>query len=358
MDGWAIDLGTTNTGVSPAGTRRRASRSSWSCRRSAGSRTATTPWRRRAWCLRRCTCSRTRGCSIGWAPGHPSPDASSGAAPRSSAGRPWSATAGSAHPAFVPTFKHALTEDATAGRSPGSAAARSRHGRWRAPFCASCWPRSSAPPVAASASLDGHRPGLGVRDLPRGAAAASPSDLGVRRLRFLDEPVAAALGYGLNLAQERTVLVVDIGGGTMHVVLVRMSPGGAMAGQAEVLGKQVRPLGGNTVDGWVLMDFCEQLGVPLMRRRLGRHAILATAHAGRGVPRQGGGLLRRARRRSTSFRPAPSHLSAPGDRDPGSPPHPRPPAGDPARQRLLPRARGVSGRRSRAGRRRARWRRS
>ncbi|MFP5285906.1 MAG: Hsp70 family protein, partial [Thermoanaerobaculia bacterium] len=59
--------------------------------------------------------------------------------------------------------------------------------------------------------------------------------LGVHRVRFVDEPVAAALGYGLSLGHERTVLVVDVGGGTMHVVLVRLSPKGAISGQATVL---------------------------------------------------------------------------------------------------------------------------
>ena len=51
-------------------------------------------------------------------------------------------------------------------------------------------------------------------------------DLGVSRVRFVDEPVAAALGYGLSLSHERCVLVVDIGGGTMHVALVELSPRG------------------------------------------------------------------------------------------------------------------------------------
>ena len=87
-------------------------------------------------------------------------------------------------------------------------------------------------------------------------------DLGVRRVRFIDEPVAAALGYGLSLVQERTALVVDIGGGTMHVVVVRLSPRGALGGQAQVLAKQVRQLGGNAVDGWVLADLCRQFGYP------------------------------------------------------------------------------------------------
>jgi molecular chaperone DnaK (HSP70) len=91
--------------------------------------------------------------------------------------------------------------------------------------------------------------------------------LGVRRLRFLDEPVAAALGYGLSLSRERLVLVVDIGGGTMHVVLVRLSPRGAMAGEAQVLAKQARPLGGHAVDGWVLGSVCEEMGYPLLESR-------------------------------------------------------------------------------------------
>ncbi|MCG6927797.1 MAG: Hsp70 family protein [Acidobacteria bacterium] len=88
--------------------------------------------------------------------------------------------------------------------------------------------------------------------------------LGVRRLRFLDEPVAAALGYGLSLSRERLALVVDIGGGTMHVVLVRLSPRGAMAGEAQVLAKQARPLGGHAVDGWLLGSVCEEMGYPLL----------------------------------------------------------------------------------------------
>jgi molecular chaperone DnaK len=86
--------------------------------------------------------------------------------------------------------------------------------------------------------------------------------LGVRRVRFVDEPVAAALGYGLSLTHERDVLVVDIGGGTMHVVLVRLSPRGAMGGMARVLAKQSRPLGGQAVDGWVLEEACRQAGYP------------------------------------------------------------------------------------------------
>src|SRR6185295_8476701 len=106
--------------------------------------------------------------------------------------------------------------------------------------------------------------------------------LGVRRVRFVDEPVAAALGYGISLSHERTVLAVDVGGGTMHVALVRLSPQGAVSGQATVLAKRGSPLGGNAVDGWVLDDLCRQMGHDLTDDddeidRLWRRLMLAEA---------------------------------------------------------------------------------
>lgn len=107
--------------------------------------------------------------------------------------------------------------------------------------------------------------------------------LGVRRVRFVDEPVAAALGYGLSLTRERTVLVVDIGGGTMHAILVELSPRRSMGGEARVLAKQVRPLGGNAVDGWVLEEACREAGYPSLedaedeQTRFWRRLMLAEA---------------------------------------------------------------------------------
>jgi molecular chaperone DnaK (HSP70) len=113
---------------------------------------------------------------------------------------------------------------------------------------------------------------------PRGLAVTAPvvafetyraevqailRDLGVRRVQFVDEPVAAALGYGLSLSRDRTLLVVDIGGGTMHVVLVRLTARGAAGGHADVLAKQGSRLGGNAVDGWVLEELCRDMGQPV-----------------------------------------------------------------------------------------------
>jgi molecular chaperone DnaK (HSP70) len=52
----------------------------------------------------------------------------------------------------------------------------------------------------------------------RAELARIAQDLGIPRVRFLDEPVAAALGYGLSLSSDRFVLIVDFGGGTLHMV--------------------------------------------------------------------------------------------------------------------------------------------
>jgi molecular chaperone DnaK (HSP70) len=88
-------------------------------------------------------------------------------------------------------------------------------------------------------------------------------DLGVPRVRFVDEPLAVALGYGLGLTSESLVLVVDIGGGTMHTELVQLTPKGVERGQAQVVAKRGRPLGGNAVDSWVLCDACARMGQPV-----------------------------------------------------------------------------------------------
>lgn len=107
--------------------------------------------------------------------------------------------------------------------------------------------------------------------------------VGVRKLRFVDEPLAAALGYGLGIAADRNVLVVDIGGGTMNVALVRLSAGRTTQGQAEMLAKQGRASGGNTVDSWLLEHVCGRMGYAVDgldesdEMRLWRRLMLAEA---------------------------------------------------------------------------------
>lgn len=89
--------------------------------------------------------------------------------------------------------------------------------------------------------------------------------VGVKRLRFVDEPVAAAIGYGIGAGRQRTVMVVDFGGGTLDLALVRIDARNMESGQCDVLAKEGRSVGGNDVDHWLVEMFCEQHGYPLSR---------------------------------------------------------------------------------------------
>ncbi len=116
------------------------------------------------------------------------------------------------------------------------------------------------------------RQGLRVTDLTiptpvgyyepyRAALGAIARRLKMSRFRTLDEPVAAALGYGVNIAREETLLVVDFGGGTLDLAAVRLGPDVAEGRAAQVLAKHMVRLGGSDVDQWllehVLMDLSE-----------------------------------------------------------------------------------------------------
>lgn len=168
---------------------------------------------------------------------------------------------GIARASFVPGFKQALMTE------PVRPLARCGHQVVTARDAAAAFLREL---LAETARATEHRPRDLVITAPvvafetyRAEVQAILRKLGARRVRFVDEPVAAALGYGLSLVRERTLLVVDIGGGTMHAVLVRLTPRGAAGGQAEVLAKQGSRLGGDAVDGWVLDALCREMGQPL-----------------------------------------------------------------------------------------------
>lgn len=161
---------------------------------------------------------------------------------------------GVVHPSFVPTFKPGLSDESL------RPLARLGKESFTARDAAQAFLRELLREIKRET---GHR----VRDLVvtspvsafetyRAEVQQVLRQLGVRRVRFVDEPVAAALGYGISLSHPRTVLVVDVGGSTMHVILVRLSPQGAVSGQATVLAKRGSQLGGNAVDGWVLEELC------------------------------------------------------------------------------------------------------
>ena len=71
--------------------------------------------------------------------------------------------------------------------------------------------------------------------------------------RTLDEPVAAALGYGVDVGRPTTLVAFDFGGGTMESAVVRTHGARTVeTGQAEVLAKQAVEIGGDDIDRWIL----------------------------------------------------------------------------------------------------------
>jgi molecular chaperone DnaK (HSP70) len=91
--------------------------------------------------------------------------------------------------------------------------------------------------------------------------------IGAQKLSLLDEPVAAALGYGVDLSQEPLIMVFDFGGGTINCAVVRALPGpeaAAMSRKSQLLAARGDiDFGGRTVDAWL---------AELLRPRLPRGA--------------------------------------------------------------------------------------
>ncbi|NEO83190.1 MAG: Hsp70 family protein [Spirulina sp. SIO3F2] len=108
------------------------------------------------------------------------------------------------------------------------------------------------------------------------------STLPVQQLQLLDEPTAAALGYGDGDAD--VLLVIDFGGGTVDLSLVQLNtkakgrtPTGFIikwgaqvlgdrpnqkARTAQVLAKVGQSLGGNDIDGWLVDHFAQTQNLP------------------------------------------------------------------------------------------------
>ncbi len=79
---------------------------------------------------------------------------------------------------------------------------------------------------------------------------------GLERVRLLDEPSAAALGYGVELHPGDVYLVFDFGGGTLDVavLLVEEASQAAQGRRCRVLGKAGAEIGGATLDGWLYQE--------------------------------------------------------------------------------------------------------
>jgi molecular chaperone DnaK (HSP70) len=116
--------------------------------------------------------------------------------------------------------------------------------------------------------------------------------LTIKQISILDEPTAAALGYGLN-GDGETILVIDFGGGTLDFSLVKLTLGqietelnqpkfplgfllklgdrlikntatsnNQSLPTAKVLAKTGQNLGGIDIDNWIIDYFHQKLGLP------------------------------------------------------------------------------------------------
>ncbi len=104
--------------------------------------------------------------------------------------------------------------------------------------------------------------------------------LEVEQVRMLDEPTAAALGYGL--ADQDNLLVIDFGGGTLDLSLVQLNltaqktplgfilkwgqksfaeTSGQQVKTARVLAKAGQNLGGSDIDNWLIDYFSQTQGL-------------------------------------------------------------------------------------------------
>lgn len=73
---------------------------------------------------------------------------------------------------------------------------------------------------------------------------------GFKSVEFLFEPIAAGLNFESNLNEDKTVLVVDIGGGTTDCAMVRMGPSHINKDQRQqdFIGHSGERIGGNDLD--------------------------------------------------------------------------------------------------------------
>jgi molecular chaperone DnaK (HSP70) len=88
--------------------------------------------------------------------------------------------------------------------------------------------------------------------------------------RTIDEPVASALGYGIDIKRDVTVVAFDFGAGSLEAAAVRIEAGKTLeTGRAQVLAKQSLRVGGDDVDRWIVEEF-----VPEPLRELPTYKVL------------------------------------------------------------------------------------
>jgi len=78
---------------------------------------------------------------------------------------------------------------------------------------------------------------------------------GIQQWQFIDEPTAVAIAYGV-FNPKQLLMVIDFGGGTLDIALVRLPE--LAGGRAEVIAKTGQTLGGMDIDHWLAQDYLQQ----------------------------------------------------------------------------------------------------
>ena len=114
-------------------------------------------------------------------------------------------------------------------------------------------------------------------DSQRKATRDSGKIAGMKVLRIINEPTAAALAYGLNKEQDQKILVFDLGGGTFDVSVLDIGDGvfevKATSGNNH--------LGGDDYDEkvmeWIISEFKKEQGIDLSGDKMAMQRLKETA---------------------------------------------------------------------------------
>jgi rod shape-determining protein MreB len=86
----------------------------------------------------------------------------------------------------------------------------------------------------------------GITEVEKRAVRDSAERAGAKRVHLVDEPMAAAIGIGLNVAEPVGNMVVDIGGGTTEIAVIALN--------GIVIDESIR-VGGNELDHAIVQYF-------------------------------------------------------------------------------------------------------
>lgn len=86
----------------------------------------------------------------------------------------------------------------------------------------------------------------GITEVEKRAVRDSAEHAGARQVYLIDEPMAAAIGIGLNVAEPVGNMIVDIGGGTTEIAVIALS--------GIVIDESIR-VGGNELDNAIVRYF-------------------------------------------------------------------------------------------------------